>query len=118
MMRKFMLQWPCVSIALLLALSFAVRVAPAAPIPSEFSPSLLSSDAAAVFERLQTLGLDADQARRRLAELSLAETRGLARGPDRFLIGAGEEKKVLGVAAVIVIAVAAITGFYLFYNSR
>jgi len=116
-MRKLVLRWPSVAVALVLAVLFSLRPAGAAPIPSELSPLISSPEAAAVLNRLQSLGFSPTEARERLAALSSAPGLRIAEGADRLLVGAGEEKKVLGVAAVIIIAVAAIAGFYLFYNS-
>jgi hypothetical protein len=117
-MRQFLVRWPCVAVALFLAVSLSMKPALAAPIPSQLSPLISSPEAAALLERLQAMGFAPGEAQRRLNALSSAEALRLAEGADRLLIGAGEEKKVLGVAAVIIIAVAAITGFYLFYNSK
>ncbi len=117
-MRNLFLRWPCVALALGLAGLLAGGPAGAAPLPSQISPRLASPEAAAALERLAALGFDSEEAQRRMAALSDARALKLAGGTDRLLVGAGEEKKALGVAAVIIIAVAAIAGFYAFYNSK
>lgn len=116
-MRKLLVRWPCVAVALCLAGALSLQPAGAAPIPSELSPLLPSPETAAVLARLQSLGFNPGEAERRLQTLSSAQTLRLAESADRLLVGAGEEKKILGVAAVIIIAVAAIVGFYAFYNA-
>ncbi len=123
-MRRFMLRWPWLSLAFLIAGILSSAPAGAAPLSSRaiLFPRAAADggapDKAAITASLTRLGIPPGEIQQRLAFLSSDELHQLSISLDTIMTGAGDEgKKATGVAIAIVVVLALFTGIYLFSNS-
>ena len=121
-MRRCMLKWPWVTVALFLSGILSLGPAQGAPLHSQLAassggaPALVEMEKEMVAARLASLGLDRDRIYQRLSD---PETGRLVLSLHPLLAGgAQQEKKAAGVAVVIIIVLATITGLYLFYDAN